>query len=786
MFKKNDQNRSQNRSSIKIFLGFLKNLITIFVNWSPNYNFDLQWSKIHTVISLNYSISSSKCMKMSDEELEMDLDSNVDDSEIDADLDSDVDDSDLENRGGILQSTSKRVRMIFSVMASPNRIDILRILNSKGPLTYSELKSLAGFKSKKESGKFAYHLRKLLRQSLVALNKSERRYTITNLGKLVLSLARQIEERSIIESGKMYVRTSHESIEEFNSHKIIQSLVREGSLPLELAQKITEEVENRIYKYQTTYLTGALIREMVNSVLLEHGHEEYRNKLARLGLPVFDVQEMISNLDNVNNGAEGLLFNTGQRVFAEHLLTNTLPKDVADSHLSGDLHITNPGIWSMIPDTIFVNVKELIEDGIDLGGKYLDVSRIASSKQLDEITSSLSVVISLLSKEASQEIVLDGLVSLFTKHSKSLPELEQKLTNAFATASTTAKYNDKSTDVSIRLQLGTDTKIINTIINAYKNYTKITPIPKIGLIIDHDKGKITDVSEATAEIISLGGKVMFAKGQMSSSGITKATSKTSTPLSITLQSVSINLPRLAFESNKDETYFRARLALLMKPALASMALRKKDISDLTRRGLNPILAKNTQYMQKSSVSLVVNLVGLKEAVFNILGFQDNKEGREILHKVIETAVDVGAKKGKELGDSVAICMTETDSSTRFATLDGEKYGKNSSLNSMEGDSYTDGVVIDASDVSNLTLKSDPITECNKLSKSLNGGLFVALNIDKDAKVADIKKSIEKISLLTPSFKPVKTVAICGECGFKDEPFDDKCPKCKSPYIIWNS
>ena len=183
-------------------------------------------------------------MKSSKEELELDVDPNLDadldsdiddDSDLDADLDSDMDDDSDPKRGGILQSTSKRVRMIFSVMASPNRIDILRILNSKGPLTYSELKSLAGFKSKKESGKFAYHLRKLLRQSLVALNKSERRYTITNLGKLVLSLARQIEERSIIESGKMYVRTSSESIEEFNSHKIIQSLVREGSLPLELA-----------------------------------------------------------------------------------------------------------------------------------------------------------------------------------------------------------------------------------------------------------------------------------------------------------------------------------------------------------------------------------------------------------------------------------------------------------------------------------------------------------------------------------------------------------------------
>ncbi|MDH3736116.1 MAG: helix-turn-helix domain-containing protein [Nitrosopumilus sp.] len=686
-------------------------------------------------------------------------------------------------RSDILQSTSKRVRMIFSVMASPNRIDILRILNSKGPLTYSELKSLAGFKSKKESGKFAYHLRKLLRQSLVALNKSERRYTITNLGKLVLSLARQIEERSIIESGKMYVRTSHESIEEFNSHKIIQSLVREGSLPLELAQKITEEVENRIYKYQTTYLTGSLIREMVNSVLLEHGHEEYRNKLARLGMPVYDVQEMISNLDNVDNGAEGLLFNTGQRVFAEHLLTNILPKDVADSHLSGDLHITNPGIWSMIPDTIFVNVKELIEDGIDLGGKYLDVSRIPVSKQLDEITSSLSIAISLLSKEASQEIVLDGLIQLFAKHSKSLPELEQKLTDAFATASTTSKYNKTSTNISIRLQLGSDTKIVNSIINAYKNYTKITPIPKIGLIIDHDKGKITDVSESLSEIISLGGKVMFAKGQISSYGITNGSTKSAGPLSITLQSVSINLPRLAFESNKDETYFRARLALLMKPALSSMALRKKDISDLTRRGLNPILAKNTQYMQRSSVSLVVNLVGLKEAVFNILGFQDNKEGREILHKVIETAVDVGAKKGKELGDPVAICMTETEGSSRFARLDGEKYGKNSTLNSMENDSYSEGIVIHASEITDYTSKSEPISECNKLLKLLNGGLLVTLEIDKDAKIDEIKKSIEKASEFTSSFKPIKKIAICGECGFKDEPFEDKCPKCKSPYVV---
>src|SRR5574341_1624299 len=255
---------------------------------------------------------------------------------------------------GILQA-AKRVRMIFSVMASPNRIDILRILNSKGPLTYSELKSLAGFKSKKESGKFAYHLRKLLRQSLVALNKSERRYTITNLGKLVLSLARQIEERSIIESGKMYVRTSHESIEEFNSHKIIQSLVREANLPLEQAQKITEEVENKIYKFQTAYLTSPLIRETVNSVLIEHGHEEYRNKLARVGLPVSEIAGMLVSEEATRNGVQGIMNRTADAVFSEYFVFNTLPKDIADMHLAGEINIASSGTWGLLPDTIFVD-----------------------------------------------------------------------------------------------------------------------------------------------------------------------------------------------------------------------------------------------------------------------------------------------------------------------------------------------------------------------------------------------------------------------------------------------
>ena len=717
-----------------------------------------------------------------DKDLDLDLDDDIEiddgkDLEIDDDMDLGDDDP---SRGGLIQSTSKRVRMIFSVMASPNRIDILRILNSKGPLTYSELKSLAGFKSKKESGKFAYHLRKLLRQSLVALNKSERRYTITNLGKLVLSLARQIEERSIIESGKMYVRTSHDSIEEFNSHKIIQSLVREGSLPLELSQKITEEVENRIYKYQTSYLTGALIREMVNSVLLEHGHEEYRNKLARLGLPVFEIQEMLTNTEHVDNGVEGILFKAGRTVFTERLLTNILPKDVADSHLSGDLHISNPGLWSLLPDTLFVNIKDLIDEGIELQGKGLNITKISSVKTLDDLTTCLSMIMSLISKEATQEVVLDGIVQVLSKFSKNMSDLETKLLQVFSTSSTSTSYTNNPTTLAFRLQLGSDLKLVKAILSTYKTYVKNTPIPKISIIINYGSGKITDVSGLLSEIISLGGNILLSKSIMSTHGVQIKEANTTT---INLGSVTINLPRLALESNKDETYFRARLALLMKPTIAAMSLRKKDIADLTRRGVNPILAKNTQYMQRSSISLTVNLVGLSESVFNILGHKNDKDGKEILQKVIDTAVDVAGKKGKEIGVDTTISLIHSDGTERFTTLDGEKYGKNSVIDSLKGGFYSEGIVIDSSEVETFTPKNEKVIECTKLEKSVNGGLLTCLNFDKKSNVSDIKKSIEKAASLFSSFKPIKKATLCGDCGYKDEKLGEKCPNCKSQFII---
>jgi ribonucleoside-triphosphate reductase (formate) len=669
-------------------------------------------------------------------------------------------------KGSVLESASKRVRMIFSVMASPNRIDILRILNTKGPLTYSELKALAGFKSKKESGKFAYHLRKLLRQLLVALNKAERRYTITNLGKLVLSLARQIEERSIIESGKMYVRTSRHTIEEFNSHKIIQSLVREANLPLEQAHKITEEVENKIYKFQTAYLTSSLIRETVNSVLIEHGHEEYRNKLARLGLPSSDIVEMLAG--NGASAVDDIMSKVASSVFSEYLVFNTLPKDVADMHLAGEINISNTGVWALLPDTVFLDLAEL-EESIDLKGRFLSVSRIPVLKSSDDAMAALPALISLLSREALAEVVIEGIIPILLKNVKDSEEITSRFARVLAASSAAPSYSAVMT--TIAMPDGLEARQLNALLDGYRKYVDVTPVPRIGLAI---AGKVKESLDHAATVVRSGGIISIGNSLRSSNGIRKSGGKGAVA-AISFHSLSINLPRLAYESNKDETYFRAKLALMIKPSLAAMSMRKKTIIDYLKKGIIPSLASATSSMQRGTSNIVLNLTGVKESVFNILG----ESSSDVLQKVLKTAVEVANVQGKHLGEEGAgIAMVSDDSGVRFATLDSEKYGKLSLLQSQNTTSYSQGMTINGREI--LSDKAS-VQECMSIDRLLNGGLAANLDVT-DLSAAEVKNAIE-VAIELPFLRPRVKLAVCTICGQRSRASSDKCEHCKSPHRL---
>lgn len=692
----------------------------------------------------------------------------------------------------------KHLSAIFNSMANPHRLEILKVLYSKGSTSYTDLKATAGFGTQKESGKFAYHLRKLTKLSLIEKNNSERRYNITSKGKMTLEYADKIEANAFMESGKLQVRSSNSSIDEFNKQRILQSLVKEGDMPYELADKITKEVENKIHKYEISYITGALIRDMVNSVLLETTHEEYRSKLVRLGMPLYEVNQMLKNLNGVDGGMDDILFAAGKNVLTENTMFNTLPKDLADKHMKGSIHISNLVTWFTLPDVLFVNIKDILDGGVDIGGKYTTASRLPKLTQIDDIVASLSIMIQLLLKEASSEVVLAGLPQLLAKKcsdTTSDDEIESGLLLAFMTSSvaivpvasgastdnTSCKFDGKV--ASIRLNLGSDARMANCILNAYAKYVKLTPRPRIGLVINYEKEKIESISARIAQIVLLGGRILFTKlPQVSSSGIVGGSlNKADSTLSMALQSVSVNLPSLAHEVDKgDAEYFMARLMLMLNPVIDALIQRKKEVFDATRRGLNPLTAKNTQYMQRGYASLTVNLVGLREAVFEILGFEYNRKGRNVVQKIIGQAVSLCSLASKNRNESVTISIVDSDGAERIARIDSRQYGK-SDVGPGDTRPYSQGLIFAASEISNYTNKSPSITLCNKISRNLSAGLQVTLRISEDENdVSNVADAIKKMSTLVPSFTPVKDITLCAECSFKGRPFDTKCPSCHAP------
>jgi hypothetical protein len=215
---------------------------------------------------------------------------------------------------------------------------------------------------------------------------------------------------------------------------------------------------------------------------------------------------------------------------------------------------------------------------------------------------------------------------------------------------------------------------------------------------------------------------------------------------------------------------------MIKPAISALLARKNSILEMIRREMLPVMANITQMMQLSRMNLVINLTGVRESVYNILGHEF--DGEEIIQKVLHTAVEVASDQGKQVGDdSIRIAMITDDSSTRLASLDSEKYGN---LYRQAGDemmikSYSQGLLINGRD---LLTNSGPIIEStNSIDELLNGG--VSINVDtSNLEDNELIESINK-SRAFNFFRPMYRNKICSSCGTKISMSSGVCKSCGS-------
>lgn len=145
----------------------------------------------------------------------------------------------------------------------------------------------------------------------------------------------------------LFVRTSSEGMKNWNRKKIVDALIRETYVDPETAEKISLEVEQQIIDHHTRVLTAPLVRELVDAKLIEYGLESARRMHTRLGMPLYDVEQLITrpNRENANvpHGPEATNLTLAENIKKEYALLSVFSQDVADAHMRGDVHLHDLG-----------------------------------------------------------------------------------------------------------------------------------------------------------------------------------------------------------------------------------------------------------------------------------------------------------------------------------------------------------------------------------------------------------------------------------------------------------
>ena len=151
------------------------------------------------------------------------------------------------------------------------------------------------------------------------------------------------------------VRTTDGHIIEWDRNRIAEQIKKETKLVEAFygyegaddatAQAIARQVEQRILSLGLKSLSGPLIREIMNITLLEKGMVQYRNVCTRVGTPVYDAHQIdvgkgFEAHDNANlqENAETSHKKKADKISKEQYLLQ-LPPELADHHLSGEMHI---------------------------------------------------------------------------------------------------------------------------------------------------------------------------------------------------------------------------------------------------------------------------------------------------------------------------------------------------------------------------------------------------------------------------------------------------------------
>jgi len=643
----------------------------------------------------------------------------------------------------------------------------------------------------------------------------------------------------------LFVRTSGEAMDSWDRSKIVDALLRETFIDEGTAEEISLEVEHDIRRSEIKVITAPLVREMVNAKLLERGLEGERRLHTRLGVPLYDVDQLITrpNKENANvpHGPEATNLTLAENIKKEYALLSVFSQDVGDAHMRGDIHLHDLGFVDR-PYCSGQSLEYIKRFGLNLPNS-LAMARPA--KHPEVLLAHMVKFAAALQSHFAGAIGWDAVNLFFAPYLRGLSQrdvrqLAQMLIFEFSQQAVARGGQAIFTDINLYWEIpkhfenvpavgpgGEFTGLtyadylpeaqnfVWTLFDIYRDgdgagrpFFFPKPLVHITEKFFRTPGH-EDFLRHICEVASEKGNTYYVFDRGETAKISECCrlsfklEKTDLDDAIhpwkmrysAMQNVTINLPRLAYEARGDDTKLFSLLTERISLAAEAHREKKRFIQRLLALGESGPLAllamdrDGEPYLRMHRVTYLIGMVGLNELVQYHTGeeLHDSKDAIKFGLKVIAHMNLVVARLGKKYNMRFVLEQTPAESTAyRFAKLDMKSFPEAQKV--VKGNLGLEEIYYTNSTLFNVGAPLDPIERVRKegfFHPLIEAGSLTHIWLGEHRPSAEsLANFVIKIFKLTQNDQVAFSpeLTTCISCGRTSRGLHDACIYCKSEMV----
>ncbi|MBN2713724.1 MAG: anaerobic ribonucleoside-triphosphate reductase [Planctomycetes bacterium] len=528
---------------------------------------------------------------------------------------------------------------------------------------------------------------------------------------------------------------------EWDRTRIAIALMKEASLEEDEAIDIAKTVEQRIFKAGMTRISTPLIRELVDNELFERGHQNSLSKQAVLGMPKYDIEQLILSKSNENsnisaNNPEAINLAIAETTLKQYALQEVFTEEVADAHRNGLVHLHDLGY----PTRVYCSshsIEYIKKFGLHL--ENLDTSS-APAKHARTLTGHLNTFLASMQayyagalgvayinimyapyvegmsdaemKQEAQHLIFSSSQNAFSRGGQTLfldfnihTGIPQYLKNVPAIGPG-GKYLDRTygdfSETASRF-----TKAMLDVWNDGDQYGHIFAFPKCDFHINHET--FTDpmqyeIFQYACEIAAKNGTpyFIFDRDEVTLSACCRLRTTIDDTYMIRhpesmrfcgFQNVTINLPQCAYRAGKgnyDKVFAEIEKAL---DICIKAHFQKKEFCKVLMSGpsmplwqVGKVAADGRPYIDLDAATYIVGIIGLNECLQHLTGkeLHDDEESLRMGLKLVSHLYFAVKEAGKKHGLKITIEESPAESAARrMAKIDMKRFPE--AVNYVRGD-----------------------------------------------------------------------------------------------------